>query len=98
MSLEECKRIAEEKLKEARERADTQKEKRHSKGRVDGEEVEVYLSRNMWEGINLWPGKPWLVAVWAYGEASAKYFKKKGPAERYFKKLTQEYGLKEEEK
>ncbi len=94
MSLEECKRIAEERLKNIRERADARKEKRHSMGRVGGEEVEIYLSRNILE----WPRKPWLVAVWAYNEASAKYFRRKKQAEKYFEELTQEYGLKEEGK
>jgi len=97
MSIEACKRLAEERLKKARARAEAREEKRHSKGRVDGEDVEIYLSRNIWEGIELWPGKPWVVAVWAYCEASAKYFKRKERADRYFEELTQKYGLQEAE-
>ena len=96
MSLEECKRLADERLKKARAHASAQGERRHSTGRVDGEEVEIYLSRNIWEGIDLWPGKPWLVAVRAYYEVSAKHFRRKERADRYFEDLVQKYGLKEE--
>ncbi|GAI14818.1 unnamed protein product, partial [marine sediment metagenome] len=58
----------------------------------------IYLLRNIWEGIDLWPGRPWVVAVKAYGETSGEYFRRKKKAERYFEELTQKYGLKEKEK
>lgn len=99
MSLEECKRLAEKKLAKEKE---IQKETRRSRGMVDGEDVRVCLSMNDSSFIPIVPfvlsSKRWVVAVSAYGELSSKYFIRKVPAEEYFKELTQEYGLKEEEK
>jgi len=93
MSLEECKRLAEE----SRER---EKElwtgRRHSGGEVEGEQVDVYFSKNP---ILLYHHQ-WIVVVSAYGELSTKYFKhnEKDSAEKYFEKLTKDYGLQEEKK
>jgi len=82
MSLEECKRIADEGM------AETRGARRRSLGMVDGEEVGVYLGRTL-------VGWPWVVDVWAYGEMSSRYFSRKGSATVYFEELTQRYGLKE---
>ncbi len=86
MSLEECKRLAEERQKR-------RQESRRSTGMVDGEEVNVVLSRN---SLN-WPHSRLTVFFFAYGEVSTKDFKKKVLAERYFEELAQKYGLKEAE-
>jgi len=89
MSLEECRRLADERLERIR-------ESRRSIGRVDGEEVEVSLSKSL-SGVRR---ERWVVVVFAYGMTSLKYFKEKekDSAERYFEDLTQKYALKEEEK
>ncbi len=81
MSLEECKRLAEEKRK---------KVIRRSRGVVDGEDVNVFFSTPPLPRTNC------LVMVLAYGEVSLKEFKRKDSAERYFEKLTQDYDLEEE--
>lgn len=93
MSLEECKKLAEEKREKEKEH---QRELRRSRGMVDGEDVRVYLAIDPL----LWPRMRWVVLVSAYGELSSKYFKqkKKDSAEKYFEELTQKYGLKEEGK
>ena len=91
MSLEECKRIAEEK----REKLEAlQKGRRHSRGEVEGEKVDVYFSKNPLP-LFLESHQPWVVFVSAYGQLSYKYFNKKKPAEDYFEELTQKYGLQE---
>ena len=91
MSLEECRRLAEEK----REKGKTiRKHMRLSSGEVEGEKVVVCFSKNLFS----YPRKPFIVFFSAYGEVSIEYFKKKESAERYFEELTQKYGLKEEEK
>lgn len=93
MSLEECKRLAEEKRERDKE---LQKGMRRSRGMVDGEDVKLCLSLNPLP----WPLERWVVCVTAYGFISSEYFKEeeKDSAERYFEGLTLEYGLKEEEK
>ncbi len=91
MSLEECRRLAEKK----REKVKTiGKLMRLSRGEVEGVKVVVCFSKNLF----LYPRKPFIVFVSAYGEVSTEYFKKKESAEKYFEELTQEYGLKEEGK
>lgn len=91
MSLEECKRIANEKLAEERE---TQKETRRSGGYFDGENVRLCSTKNPLP----WPRQRWVVLVNAYGVVSSKHFNQKEDAEKYFEELTQKYGLKEEKK
>ena len=90
MSLEECKRLAEEKLEKDKE---IRKEMRHSRGMVDGEDVKLWFSANPLP----WPRERWVVRVEAYGVGTQKYFKEKDKdsAESYFEKLTREYGLEE---
>lgn len=88
MSLEECKRLAKEKLEKDKE---LRKLMRHSRGVVDGEDVELYLSINPLD----WPHKRWVVFVSAYGEISIKYFALKESAEGHFEALTQKHNLKE---
>lgn len=85
MNLEECKRIADDKL-------DRIRKIRRSMGRVEGEELEVLLSTNPSDSHR----KNCLVLVFAYGEVSIKEFKWKDFAESHFDELTQKYGLKEE--
>ncbi len=80
MSLEECKRLAD---------AGRMKVIRRSRGVVDGEDVDVFFSTPPLPSAN------GLVMVLAYGEVSFKEFKQKDSAERYFEKLTQDYGLEE---
>ena len=90
MSLEECKRLEDE-------RRERLQDRRRSIGKVDGEEVEIVFARNP---LGSSPRKCWVVFVSAYNQISTKYFKKKekDSAERYFEDLTQKYGLKEKEK
>ena len=91
MSLEECKRLAEEKRAKEKE---LRKGMRHSRGMVDGEDVKVWFSVNPLP----FPRERWVVRVEAYGVGTQKYFKQKEkvPAEKYFEDLTQKYGLTEE--
>jgi len=97
MSLEECRRLAEEKLEKDKE---LRKEMRHSRGMVDGENVKVWFSANpfAWPRER-WVRERWVVRVEAYGMGTQKYFKEKDKdsAEKYFERLTQEYGLEENE-
>ncbi len=97
MSLEECKKKAEKKLEKEIGR---RRVMRHSEGMVDGEYVRLILSRPPIEWPSWGRSRSLVVAVFAYGEPSSKYFKQKekDSAERYFEELTQKYGLKEEEK
>jgi len=92
MSLEESKRLAEEKRAKEKE---LRKEMRHSRGMVDGEDVKVWFSANPLP----FPRERWVVRVEAYGVGTQKYFKEKekDSGVNYFKKLTQDYGLKEAE-
>lgn len=86
MSLEECKRLADEKLK-------IMGKRRCSTGMVAGEKVWIYIAGNSLP----WPRhKPWVVVVYAYGEISSKYFKQREPADRYFEELLRKHGLTEE--
>ncbi len=89
MSLEECKRIADERLKKARARAEKQYSDRRAGGWVDDGRVEIALYT-----IN----QAWIVAVYSHKHysTSKKEFPRKEPAENYFEDLVQKYGLKEE--
>lgn len=94
MSLEECKRIADERLEKAR--AKIQYSDRHARGQVDGEAVEIglYVTR-----VGFPRRSNWIVAVLShkYWAISKKSFPRKKQAERYFEKLTREYDLGEKE-
>jgi len=96
MSLEECKRLAEKKQEKDKE---IQKEMHRSRGIVDGEDVRLVFSINPVHFPGFGIRDRWVVTVSAYGELSSKYFHqgRRESAERYFRKLTQDYGLQEEE-
>lgn len=78
MSLEACKKLAEERRKEER-----------AFGMVDGEMVRVHLTRRP-PG----PLKNWGVLVHAYGEISGEYFDRRESADSYFDEFVRKYALK----
>jgi len=98
MSLEECKRLAEEKLAEARARAEIQYSDRRARGWIDDRWVEIALYAILKEFP--FPRESWIVAISPHKHfaRSRKEFPRKESAEEYFEELTRKYGFKEEEK
>ncbi len=97
MSLEECKLIAERRLKRAQAHAKIEGESRHAEGIVDGGHVKVsFYAEHI--GMSF---QTWIVAVLSkkHDARSKKTFhmQMKTLAIEYFEELVQEYGLEEAE-
>ena len=95
MSLEECKRIAERRLRRAREHAKVKEASRYAGGIVEDGHVDIHFFA---EHIGM-SYQTWIVTVSSHKHhaKSRKAFQRQfqSRAEKYFEGLVQKYGLKE---